>query len=97
MPSSNPIPRRRNTRCSTLADASSSSGSSCGAISTIVTSAPKERHTEANSTPMTPPPRMIADLGTRSSESPSSDEITREPSIDSPGSERGTDPVASTM
>jgi hypothetical protein len=46
---------------------------------------------------MTPPPRMIADLGTRSSESPSSDEITREPSIDSPGSDRGTDPVASTM
>ena len=90
------MPRRRNTRCSTLADASSSSGSSCGAISTMVTSAPNDRHTDANSTPITPPPRMIADFGTRSSCSASSEVITRSPSSVRPGSERGTDPVAST-
>ena len=33
----------------------------------MVTSAPKDRHTLANSTPITPPPRMTTDSGTRSS------------------------------
>ena len=90
------MPRRRKTRCSTFADPSSSSGSSCGAISTMVTSAPNDRHTEANSTPITPPPRMMTDDGTRSSRSASSELITRTPSSARPGSDLGTDPVAST-
>jgi hypothetical protein len=91
------MPRRRNARCSTFALASSSRGRSCGSISTIITSAPNERHTDANSTPITPPPRMIADLGTRSSRSASSEEMIRSPSIVRPGSDLGTEPVASTM
>ena len=90
------MPRRRNARCSTFADASSSSGSSCGTISTIVTSAPNDRHTEANSTPITPPPKMITDDGTRSSCSASSEVMTRTPSSARPGSDLGTEPVAST-
>ena len=91
------MPRRRNARCSSFALDSSSSGSSWGSISTIVTSAPKERHTLANSTPMTPPPRMITELGTRPYRSASSLEITRSPSMSRPGRLFGTDPVASTM
>ena len=66
-PSSNLMPRRRNARCSSFALVSSSSGNSWGSISTIVTSAPKDRHTLANSTPITPPPRTTTDPGTRSS------------------------------
>ncbi len=63
------MPRRRNARSSSLELASSSSGTRWGSISTMVTSAPNERQTLANSTPMTPPPRMTADRGTRSSRS----------------------------
>ena len=62
----------------------------------IITSEPNDRHTLANSTPMTPPPRMITEPGTRSSSSASSEVITRVPSMSSPGSMRGTDPVART-
>ena len=90
------MPRRRNARCRCFALASSSSGSSCGIISTIVTFEPNDRHTLANSTPMTPPPRMITEPGTRSSSSASSELITRVPSMSSPGRLRGTDPVART-
>ncbi len=90
------MPRRLKARCSTLADASSSSGRSCGAISTIVTSAPNDRHTDANSTPITPPPRMTTDEGTRSSRRASSEVMTRTPSSVRPGSDLGTEPVAST-
>ncbi len=62
----------------------------------IVTSAPNDFHTLANSEPMTPPPRMIADFGTQSSCSAWSDVMTRPP-ISRPGSERAYEPVASTM
>ena len=55
------MPRRRNARSSSLELDSSSGGSRCGSISTIVTSAPNERQTLANSTPITPPPRMTTD------------------------------------
>ena len=61
----------------------------------IVTSVPKDFHAEANSTPMTPPPRTIADCGTRSSFSAWSEEMMRLPSISRPGSDFGTEPVAS--
>ena len=52
------MPRRRKARSSSLELASSSSGTRCGSASTIVTSAPKDFQTLANSTPMTPPPRI---------------------------------------
>ena len=90
------MPRRRNARSSSLELDSSSGGSRCGSISTMVTSAPNERQTLANSTPMTPPPRMTADRGTRSSRSAWSLLMTRSPSISSPGRLRGSDPVDST-
>jgi hypothetical protein len=62
----------------------------------MVTSAPKDFHTLANSTPITPPPSTTTDAGTRSSSSAWSLVITRSPSIFRPGRERGYDPVAST-
>ncbi len=95
-PSSNRIPRFLNARCSQRELDSSSPGSRCGSASTIVTSAPSERHALANSTPITPPPRMTAEAGTRSSARAWSLVMTRSPSIRSPGTVRGRAPVAST-
>ena len=57
------MPRRRKARSISFELDSSSAGSRCGSISTIVTSAPNERQTLANSTPITPPPRMTTDAG----------------------------------
>jgi hypothetical protein len=51
----------------------------------MVTSAPNERHTLANSTPITPPPSTTARGGTRSSVSAWSEVITRSPSMSRPG------------
>ena len=48
-----------------------------GSASTIVTSAPKLRHTLANSQPMTPPPSTITDAGTRSRRSACSEVMIR--------------------
>ena len=62
----------------------------------MVTSAPNDRQTLANSTPMTPPPKITTDPGTRSSPSASSLVMTRWPSIASPGRLLGSEPVAST-
>ena len=75
------MPRLRKARSSSLELFSSSTGTRCGRPSTIVTSVPKDFHAEANSTPMTPPPRMIADFGTRSRISAWSEEMMRLPSI----------------
>ncbi len=61
------ILRRRNARSSALETAASSAGTRRGSASTIVTSVPNERQTEANSTPITPPPRTITDCGIQSS------------------------------
>ena len=58
------MPRLRNARSSALDDASSSAATRRGSASTIVTSAPKDCHTLANSTPMTPPPSTTTDAGT---------------------------------
>ena len=60
----------------------------------IVMSDPKDFQAEANSTPMTPPPRTIADFGTRSRTRAWSEEMMRLPSISRPGSDFGTEPVA---
>ena len=61
--------RRRCRACGTPARAAWSwprprAGTRWGSASTIVTSAPKDFQTLANSTPMTPPPRMTAERGT---------------------------------
>jgi len=71
-------------------------GDEVGESLDVVTSAPNERQTEANSEPMTPPPRMITDRGTQSSWSAWSDVMTRPP-MSRPGSERAYEPVPSTM
>ena len=57
------MPRLRNARSRALETASSSAATSRGSASTMVTSAPNERHTLANSQPMTPPPSTITELG----------------------------------
>ena len=90
------MPRLRNARSSAADEAASSGGTSRGSASTIVTSAPKLRQTLANSHPMTPPPSTMAEPGTRSRRSASSDVSTWVPSISMPGSSRGAEPVAST-
>jgi hypothetical protein len=83
------MPRLRKARSSSLLLLSSSSGTRCGSASTIVTSAPKERQTEANSQPMAPAPRITTEPGMCSMPSASSLSMTRSWSISRPGSERG--------
>ena len=85
VPVRNAIPRLRNARSSALDDASSSSGTSRGSASMMVTSAPKLRQTLANSQPITPPPSTITEAGTRSSRSASSEVRMRWPSMSRPG------------
>ena len=63
-PTSKLIPRLRKARSSCLLEDSSSSATSRGKPSMIVTSEPNEFHTDANSHPMTPPPKTMTDLGT---------------------------------
>ncbi len=55
--------RLRNARSRAFEQDSSSAGTSRGSASMMVTSAPKDFHTEANSTPMTPPPSTITLAG----------------------------------
>ena len=85
VPVRNTIPRLRNARSSAFDDASSSSATSRGSASTMVTSAPKLRHTLANSQPITPPPSTITEAGTRSSRSACSEVMIRSPSMSRPG------------
>ena len=54
----------------------------------MVTSAPNDRHTLANSQPMTPPPSTTTDVGTTPSWSACSEVTTRSPSMSRPGRER---------
>ena len=82
------ILRLRNARSRAFDDASSSAAISRGSASTMVTSAPKLRHTLANSQPITPPPSTTTDAGTRSRVSACSEVITRSPSMSRPGRER---------
>ncbi len=58
------MPRLRNARSKDLVIDSSSLGTSVGSASTMVTLAPNEVHTLANSQPMTPPPSTTTDCGT---------------------------------
>ncbi len=91
----NAILRLRKARSSTLLAASSSAGTSRGSASTIVTSAPKDFQTLANSTPITPPPSTTTLSGTQSIVSAWS-EVTTRPPMSRPGSERAYEPVART-
>ncbi len=79
------ILRLRKARSSALDDASSSPATSRGRASMIVTSAPKDFQTLANSQPMTPPPRTIAEAGTWSRRRACSEVMTRVPSTSRPG------------
>ncbi len=82
------MPRLVKARCSAVEDASSSAATSRGSASRIVTSAPKERQTLANSQPITPPPSTTTEPGTWSRERACSEVSTRSPSTSRPGSER---------
>ena len=77
--------------------ASSSAGTMRGSSSIIVTWLPKRRKIEANSTPTAPLPRMTIDFGTSRSAIASSLVMIRLPSISTPGTLRGADPVAMTI
>ncbi len=79
------ILRLRKARSRALEEASSSAATSRGRASTMVTSAPKLRHTLANSQPMTPPPSTITEAGTRSRRRACSEVSTRSPSTSRPG------------
>ncbi len=79
-----PILRFLNARSSCLATHGSSFGTRDGSASTMVTSAPSDVHTEANSTPITPPPSTSAVRGTHSSSRACSEVMTR-PSMARPG------------
>ena len=63
-PSSNLIPRLRYARSRSLLEDSSSRATRCERPSMIVTSAPNDFQTEANSHPITPPPRTMTLFGT---------------------------------
>ena len=85
VPVRKPMPRLRKARSSCLETASSSAATSRGSASTMVTSAPNDFQTLANSQPMTPPPSTIAEAGTRSSWRACSEASTRCPSTSRPG------------
>ena len=57
------MPRLRKARSNCLETDSSSLGTRWGSASMIWTSAPKDFQTLANSTPMTPPPRIATFFG----------------------------------
>ena len=96
MPVENLIPRFLNAFSMPLETASSSDGTNLGKPSMIVTSAPNDFQILANSTPITPPPRMITVEGSLLIFKACSELITCTPSISKPGSDFGKDPVANT-
>jgi hypothetical protein len=89
------MPRRRNARAISFETSSSSSGANTGRASSSVTSAPSDRYSDANSRPTAPAPITIADAGIRSRNNASS-LVTIRSVIETPGSSRGADPVATT-
>ena len=81
-------------RSSSLLASSSSIGIRWSSISTMVTSVPKWAKIDANSTPMTPPPRMASRFGTSPISSRPVESRQRGPSMPSTGGRRDCDPVA---
>ena len=88
------MPCLRNDFSSSADTASSSTGTSRGSSSTIVTSLPKRRKIDANSTPTAPLPMIAIDFGTSRRWIASSLVMMRVRSISMPGTLRGADPVA---
>src|SRR4051812_774082 len=83
-----------NERSSSVEIASSSTGTMRGSSSISVTSLPKRRKIEPNSTPTAPVPMITIDLGIALSPIASSLVMIRLRSISTPGTLRGCDPVA---
>ena len=94
VPVSTVMPCFLNDRSSSAETASSSIGTSRGSSSTIVTSLPKRRKIDANSTPTAPLPRITIDFGISFRPIASSLVMMRLRSISMPGTLRGCDPVA---
>ena len=90
------MPRFLKARSIAFETASSSAGTNLGKPSIIVTSAPNDFQTLANSTPITPPPRMITLAGTLLNLRACSELITCVPSTSKLGSDFGKEPVART-
>ncbi len=90
------IPRRLNARSSSFDASTSSIGIRCSSISTIVTSEPKWRKIDANSTPMTPPPRITRRRGTSPISSRLVESTQAGPSMPLTGGRSECDPVAIT-
>ena len=88
------MPCLRNDFSSSADTASSSTGTSRGSSSRIVTSLPNRRKIDANSTPTAPLPRIAIDFGTSRRWIASSLVMMRLRSISMPGTLRGADPVA---
>ena len=88
------MPCLRNDFSSSADTASSSTGTSRGSSSTMVTSLPNRRKIDANSTPTAPLPRITIDFGTCFRWMASSLVMMRVRSISIPGTLRGADPVA---
>ena len=88
-------PRFLNDRATTAPASASVMGRMRGSASSSVTSLPTSTSIDANSAPITPPPMIATRGGTSSSSSTWSDDSTRTPSKSRPGSDRGTEPVAS--
>ena len=88
------MPCLRNDFSSSADTASSSTGTSRGSSSRIVTSLPKLRKIDANSTPTAPLPMIAIDFGTSFRWIASSLVMMRLWSIVMPGTLRGDDPVA---
>ncbi len=83
-------------RSSSLDASASSIGISRSSISTIVTSEPQWRRIEANSTPITPPPRIAIRPGTCSAASSPVESTQSGPSMPSTGGRSAWEPVATT-
>ena len=88
------MPRLRKTRASSFEISSSSTGTSRGRNSRIVTSLPKLRKIDANSTPTAPAPITISDLG-GALRLRISMLVRMASSAFNPGSSLASDPVAS--
>ena len=88
------MPCLRNDFSSSAETASSSTGTSRGSSSTIVTSLPNRLKIDANSTPTAPLPMMTSVFGTSRRPIASSLVMMRLRSISMPGTPRGDEPVA---
>ena len=88
------MPCLRNDFSSSADTASSSTGTSRGSSSRIVTSLPNRRKIDANSTPTAPLPMIAIDFGTSLRWIASSLVMMRLRSISMPGTLRGAEPVA---